>query len=253
MAVLKCAFCGERLYYHGEPEGNYPVEHYFCTLDKWNGLEKENLPADSIEIEHEYPLITSWKCWRCGTFTFFSNNSSVSGVYVPKENFSIESMQESFEFGPFWTDFQWFDITESDVMASEVLRKFPNNYWLEKNEEEMRIYEDLARKKCVMQYRRFNIPEKVTVATMSLESFKKMLIDYDDEIDFFYRKMSYEVIKEKIVGGRIKIVVNRNFDYPICKYSIEVEESENFVDGLVNAKIFDDGKSIVQAQSEVEL
>ena len=253
MAVLKCAFCGERLYYHGEPEGKYPVEHYFCKSDKWKEFEKENLPADSIEIEHEYPLIKSWKCWRCGTFSFFSDYTQVPEIYVPQENFLIEPMQEPIEFGPFWNDFQWFDITESDVKASEVLAKFPDNHWLAKNETELRIYEDESHTKCIGQYKRFQIPENVTIATMSLESFKKMLVEYDDEIDFFYHKMSYEVIKEKLVGKKIKITINRDFDNPQCKYSIEVYEDENFVDELVNARIFDDGKSIVQAQNEVEL
>lgn len=117
----------------------------------------------------------------------------------------------------------------------------------------MKIYEDAKRTKCIGQFRRFQIPEKVTVATMSLESFKKMLADYDDEVDFFYHKMSYEILKEKLVGKKIKIIVNRNFDNPQCKYSIEVDEDENFVDDLVNAKIFDDGKSIVQVQDKVEL
>ena len=28
MATIGCRFCGERLYYHGEPEGKYPVEQY---------------------------------------------------------------------------------------------------------------------------------------------------------------------------------------------------------------------------------
>lgn len=253
MAVRECCFCGFQIRYHGEPEGKYPIEHIFCNLKDWRKLEIENLTADWLEGEHEENFIYAWRCPRCGTFIFFDYLLRSIGTYVPIKNFSSESIQEPVDFGPFWNDFQWFDITESDVTASEVLTKFPNNHWLEKNEDELRIYEDAERTKCIGQYKRFQIPEKVTVATMSLESFKKMLLDYDGEIDFFYHQMSYEIIKEKIVGGKIRIVVNRNFDYPLCKYSIEVNEGENFVDGLVNAKIFDDGKSIVQSQSEVEL
>ena len=93
MAVLGCCFCGERLFYHGEPKGKYPVEHYFCTLDKWRELETENLPADRIEIEHDYPLVISWRCWRCGSFSFFSNDLRLSGVYVPQDEFSTTQMQ----------------------------------------------------------------------------------------------------------------------------------------------------------------
>ena len=253
MAVLGCAFCGERLYYHGEPEGKYPVEHYFCTLDEWKALEKENLPIDSIEIEHEHPLITSWRCWRCGTFTFFSDYVHVSEIYVPKENFSAAPMQEPFDFGPFWDDFQWFDITESDATVAEVFAKFPGNRWLAKNETEMRLYEDAARTKCIAQFVRFQRPAKVTVATMTLDAFKKMLRTYDDEIDFFYNNVGYEFIKEKIDGGKIKIIVNEDFDLHILKYSATIDAGADFTDDLCNAKIFPNGKSIVELQSEIAL
>ena len=60
MAVLKCAFCGERLYYHGEPEGKYPVEHIFCHLKNWRKFEIENLTADWLECEHEENFIYAW-------------------------------------------------------------------------------------------------------------------------------------------------------------------------------------------------
>ena len=46
MAVCGCGFCSYAIRYHGEPEGTEPVEHYFCTLDDWRELEKENLTAD---------------------------------------------------------------------------------------------------------------------------------------------------------------------------------------------------------------
>ena len=249
---MKCMFCGNRMYYHGEPEDNIPMAHYFCTSDKWSELIAK-VPSSYELPDYWKEFIESWKCKRCGTFTFFVNVVHVAGVYAPIENFSSAPMQEPFEFGPFWNDFQWFDITEDDICAAEVLTKYPGNYWLAKNEDELRIYKDAECKNCVAQYRRFQIPKKVTVATMSLESFKKMLANYDDEVDFFYHKMSYEIIKEKLGGGKIRIVVNRNFDDPHCKYKIEVAEGANFVDNLVNAKILDGGKSIAQAQAEIEL
>lgn len=254
MAVRGCGFCGFQIRYHGEPEGNVPVQHIFCHLNDWRELEVENLTADWLEMEHEEKFIYAWRCPRCGTFIFFNYLLKNIGTYVQSENFSSALMQEPFEFGPFWNDFQWFNITESnDNFTSEVLTKFPSNRWLAKNENELRIYEDISKTKCIAQYKRFQIPTKITVASMSLESFKKMLADYDDEIDFFYHKMSYEIIKEKLVGRKIKIIVNRDFDNPQCKYSIEVDEDENFADDLVNAKIFDDGNSIVQVQDEVDL
>jgi len=243
MATIGCRFCGERLYYHGEPEGDVPVEHYFCPLDKWHELEAENLPADAIEIEHEYPLITSWRCWRCGSFSFFSDRIHLSGVYTPKEEFSFTPMQEPFEFGPFWDDFQWFDITEDDINAAEVLTKYPSNHWLAKNDDEMRLYEDEARTKCVAQFRRIEFVNPVTVATMSLKSFKKMLANWDD-IEFTYHGTYYNFMRED--DG---INIYRGHGYQQIVYHAATTN----VDEIINFKLFDDGKSIAEAQAEVEL
>ncbi len=142
---------------------------------------------------------------------------------------------------------------EVDTPASEVLTKFPSNYWLAKNENEMRLYEDESRTKCVGQFKRFHIPEKVTVATMSLDSFKKMIRTYDDEIDFFYNNLGYELIKEKLADSQIKITVNRNLDNPQICYEITIKDDEGFAEDLTSAKIFPDGKSIRDIQAEVEL
>ena len=253
MASLGCGFCGERLYYHGEPEGTEPVEHVFCRLDKWRKLEAENLTADHLEMEHEEFFAYAWRCWRCNTFTFFDYSLKNIGTYTPNEEFSSAPMQEPFEFGPFWNDFQWFDINERSTPTAEVFTRYPQNLWLAKNENEMRLYADEARTNCVGQFRRLTVVTPITVATMSLDAFKKMLVTYDDEIDFFYGDVGYEFIKEKLVGSKIKIVVNRDFDNPVCRYSVTVSEGENFIDDLVNTKIFPDGKSIAEAQAEVRL
>ena len=253
MAVLECGFCGYGIHHHGEPEGKESVEYLFSTLSDWQELEKENLPADQLELEHDEIFFYVWRCKRCGSFTFFNDNWRVIGFYTPNENFSTAPMQKPFDFGPFWDDFQWFDITESDVTAAEVFKKFPGNYWLAKNETEMRLYEDAARTKCIAQFRRFQRPEKVTVATMTLDAFKKMLRNCDDEIDFFYNKVGYEFIKEKITGGKIKIIVNEDFDLHILKYSATIDAGEDFTENLCNAKIFPSGKSIAEAQAEVFL
>ena len=110
MAVMKCMFCGNRMYYHGEPEDNIPMAHYFCTSDKWSELIAK-VPSSYELPDYWKEFIESWKCKRCGTFTFFVNVVHVAGVYAPIENFSSAPMQEPFEFGPFWNDFQWFDNT----------------------------------------------------------------------------------------------------------------------------------------------
>ena len=50
MAVCGCGFCGYQIRYHGMPEGKYPVEHIFCTIENWRKLETENLTADWLEM-----------------------------------------------------------------------------------------------------------------------------------------------------------------------------------------------------------
>ena len=50
MAVLGCGFCGNRMYYHGEPEDNIPMEHYFCPIEKWHEFERNN-----------WDLLENWK------------------------------------------------------------------------------------------------------------------------------------------------------------------------------------------------
>ena len=249
MSSLKCSFCGYGIHYHGEPES---IEHYFCDLSKWHDLEKENLPSSRIEVEHDYPLTESWKCARCGSFSVFSDYVNVSGVYIPKEEFSSEPMQAPFEFGPFWDDHLWFDIAEIDIPTSEILTKFPQNLWLAKNEDEMRIYKDKARTKCVGQFRRFHMPDRITVQTMSLKAFKKILVTWDD-IEFKYNGIYYNFIKESLIEGQIKIDVWRGYNQDYSCYSIIVNNGDDFVENLINAKIFDDGKSIAEAQKEILL
>lgn len=253
MAVRGCSLCGYQIRYHGEPEGIKPIEYVFCKLDKWRELEVENLSADYLEGEHENFFSYAWRCERCNTFMFFDHLLKSVGAYTPKDEFSSASIQEPFEFGPFWDDFLWFDITEDDINAAEVFTKYPQNLWLAKNDAEMRIYKDEARTECVAQFGRFHSPEVVTVATMSLTAFKKMLLSYDDEIDFLYQGVGYEFIKEDIGGGRIRIVVNRDFDNPQCVYGVTVSAQDDFTEDLVNAKIFPDGRSIADAASDVRL
>ena len=244
MSSLKCSFCGYGIHYHGEPEGTEPVEHYFCTLDKWKKLEKENLPADSIEIEHEYPFIESWRCARCGSFIFFKNGIKVAEVYTPNENFSSEPMKEPFEFGPFWNDFQWFDITEDDVTAAEVLKKYPGNSWFKKNDDELRFYTDEACTNCVAQFRRLQVVTPITVKTMSLAAFKKMLANCDD-VQFRYKSelYNYNFIRESDGINIYHGLSNERIVYHADTFDVE---------DVVNAKIFDDKKSIAQVQAEVE-
>ena len=243
MAVCGCGFCSYAIRYHGEPEGEYPVEHVFCRLNDWRELEEENLTAYSLEIEHDGIFFYAWRCARCGTFTFFNDDWKCIGTYTPNEDFSSTPMQEPFEFGPFWNDFQWFDITEAFTPPSEVLTKYPDNFWFAKNDDELRFYSDEMRTNCVKQFRRLEVVTPITVATMSLKSFKKMLANWDD-VEFFYHKVYYNFMRED--NG---INIYRGYGYQQIVY----HAANTDIEEIVNFKLFDDGKSIAEAQAEVEL
>ncbi len=244
MAVCGCGFCGYQIRYHGEPEGEYPVEHIFCTLENWRALEEENLTADWLEVEHDGIFFYAWRCARCGTFMFFNDKWKSIGAYTPNEEFSSEPMQEPFDFGPFWDDFQWFEITESnDNRASEVLTKFPGNRWLAKNDNELRLYEDETRTKCIKQFRRLQFVTPITVQTMSLDAFKKMLANWDD-VEFTYRGTYYNFMREKDGINIYRGHGNEQIVYHAANAD---------ADEIVNAKIFHDGKSIVEVQAAVVL
>lgn len=245
MAVRGCGLCGYQIRYHGEPEGTEPVEHVFCTLDNWRELEKENIDAGRLEWEHEELFFYAWRCVRCDTFMFFDHNLKSIGVYTPKEEFSSAPMQEPFEFGPFWNDFQWFDITEAFTTPSEVLTKYPGNFWFAKNDDELRLYSDIEQTNCVAQFRRLEFVYPVTVATMSLDAFKKMLVNWDD-IQFRYHSKLYNYNFMREEDG---INIYRGLDNEQIVYHAETTDVEE----IVNAKILDDGKSIAEAQAEVEL
>ena len=245
MAVCGCGFCSYAIRYHGEPEGTEPVEHILCTIENWRELEDENLNADWLEMEHDGIFFYAWRCARCGTFTFFNDQWKYIGTYTPKENFSSKPMQEPFEFGPFWDDFQWFEITESDDNhTAEVLTKFSGNSWLAKNDDEMRLYSDEAQTNCIAQFRRIKIANPITVATMSLESFKKMFTHWDD-IEFTYHGVYYNFMREK--DGSINIW--RGHGYVHSCYSA----AKTDVDNIICAHILQDGKSIAEVPSEIEL
>ena len=132
MSVVGCGFCSYAIRYHGEPEGTEPVEHVFCRLDKWREFEAENLTADRLEIEHDGIFFYADRCVRCNTFMFFNDRWKNIGTYTPNEEFSSAPMQEPFDFGPFWDDFLWFDITENSTPTAEVLTRYPQNLWLAK-------------------------------------------------------------------------------------------------------------------------
>ncbi len=179
-----------------------------------------------------------------GRLCFFDCKLNYIGTYTPKDEFSSEAMQEPFEFGPFWNDFQWFDITEDDITASEVLAKYPDNLWFAKNDDELRFYSDEARTNCVAQFRRLNVITPVTVQTLSLKSFKKMLATWDD-VEFHYHGGYYNFMREDDGINIYRGSSNEQLVYH-ADAATDVEE-------IVNAKIFPDGRSIAEAHAEIEL
>ncbi len=245
MSVLGCGFCGYSIRYTGYYKGATPVEHVFCTIDNWREFEKEDTDVSWLEWENEEKFFYAWRCKRCGTFSIFSDYVHVSGVYTPKDEFSSAPMQEPFEFGPFWNDFQWFDITEAFTHAPEVLTKFPDNLWFAKNDDELRFYSDEARTNCVAQFRRIQVVTPVTVQTMSLAAFKKMLATWDD-IQFRYHSKLYNYNFMREADG---VKIYRGLSNERIVYRATTTD----VDDIVNAKFLPDGKSIADVPNEIEL
>lgn len=245
MAVCGCGFCGYSIRYTGYYKGATSVEHVFCKIDDWRELEKETIDVGWLEWENEEKFFYAWRCKRCGTFMFFNDRWKNIGTYTPKDEFSSEPMQEPFDFGPFWNDFQWYDITEAFTPAAEVLTKYPDNLWFAKNDDELRFYSDTARTNCVAQFKRWKVVTPITVQTMSLAAFKKMLANYDD-IQFRYHSKYYNYNFMREENG---VNIYRGYSNEQLVYHADTTDA----DEIVNAKIFPDGKSIAEAQAEVEL
>ncbi len=77
--------------------------------------------------------------------------------------------------------------------------------------------------------------------------------EFDPFWNDIHQKTGYEFIKEHLKNGQLKIIVNRDFDLQELRYSVTINEGENYIDDLIHAKIFPDGRSIFEAQSEIEL
>lgn len=87
---------------------------------------------------------------------------------------------------------------------------------------------------------------------MTLKQLKQTITIYD-EIEFSYRGEMYDFQKEIADNSRIKISVWRCGKNPKCRYSVTVDDGENFVDDLVDAEIFPDGKSIATGEADIEV
>lgn len=87
---------------------------------------------------------------------------------------------------------------------------------------------------------------------MTLKQLKRTMTIHD-EIEFSYCEIPYDFQKEDVGDSKIKISVWRCGDNPECVYSITISDGESFVGDLVNAKIFPDGKSIVEGEADIDV
>ena len=87
---------------------------------------------------------------------------------------------------------------------------------------------------------------------MTLDELKQTMVTHD-EIEFSYRSEMYDFQKDPAEDSRIKISVWRCGDNPECRYSVTISDGEPFVDDLINAKIFPDGKSIVEGEADIDV
>lgn len=81
----------------------------------------------------------------------------------------------------------------------------------------------------------------------------KQTMTFHSEIEFSYREDMYDFQKDPAEGSRTKISIWRCGDNPECVYSVKIFKGEPFADDLVNAKIFPDGKSIVEGEADIDV
>ena len=87
---------------------------------------------------------------------------------------------------------------------------------------------------------------------MTLNELRETMVIHS-EIEFSYRGEMYDFQKDPAEDSRIKISVWRCGDNPECRYSVTISNGEPFIDDLINAKIFPDGKSIVEGESDIDV
>ncbi len=87
---------------------------------------------------------------------------------------------------------------------------------------------------------------------MTLDELKQTMTTHD-EIEFSYRGEPYDFQKDTAEDSRIKISIWRGGDNPECRYSIAISDGAPFINDLINAKIFPDGKSIVEGESDIDV
>ena len=90
------------------------------------------------------------------------------------------------------------------------------------------------------------------MAGMTLNELKEIMA-IRSEIEFSYRGELYDFQKDPAEGSRTQNSVWRAGDNPECVYSVTVFDGALFVDNLVNAKIFSDGKSIVEGATDIDV
>ena len=87
---------------------------------------------------------------------------------------------------------------------------------------------------------------------MTLNELKETMVIHS-EIEFSYRGEMYDFQKDPADDSRKKISIWRAGDNPECVYSVTIYDGEPFVDDLINAKIFPDGKSIVDGEVDIDV
>ena len=87
---------------------------------------------------------------------------------------------------------------------------------------------------------------------MTLNELKETMVIHS-EIEFSYRDEMYDFQKDPAEGSRKKISVWLCDDNPKCVYSITIADGEPFVDDLINANIFPDGKSIAEGEADIDV
>lgn len=137
MASLQCSKCGEGIHYHGIPQD---IEYIYFSKDVWNTIcstnfdktnkvmdESGNYPklfrSSTIENDYQGQYLKIWKCQKCGTLHFFSDEGSVKKVFIIDDK---EITQEISDEGIIFGDHLWDEITEKDIPNNQLISIRPS-------------------------------------------------------------------------------------------------------------------------------
>ncbi|MBQ7501111.1 hypothetical protein IJT93_00145, partial [bacterium] len=131
----------------------------FFKWNDWLCLETKVIMSDCIE-HNKGKYVKAWKCAKCGTYHFTDQQYHiyVTRVYAPIEEApSNLKSEEGMEYGVFFEDILWDEITEAAIPMKDILGKYSGYYWLKKDENAMFLFDDKEMQHCIGRFKRIPV------------------------------------------------------------------------------------------------